>query len=568
MCPPGPHPLTSLALRQPFMVASNDPSLADGEEVDDLLNELIDSSNDSTEVSDDSPDTSSSGESNSLIPAVGDEVMNEDIDSFGILTLLRTILARNTMPHILLLATSAFFLNILANSSADGSAEFAAMGFISLAGSYAIVALLSKKESLQRMLHTNPFSLTEGEEKTFSNVMIHKTKQIVKVWALPLVITGALLMPLMVIFGEEGPLGSVASHLPLALGSLFVAWSIGQGVSFRASVATMIKEKVSEKSTEISPPHFWPVAITMMVANIIVGVLLIILFSAIQDKELATSLDQASTSIGGHVLFIVLILASQGGLLWWSKEFVESASTNKQSNSFSLRWGIAVQAFATWHLMSVYRQYMMASPSAFTTIEEGFLMIITVLLAIWGMTTKGIAKENSIFTKDNALFWGLAFGFGYAGSIVMVANVIGDVKGVLIAGHLITWLTLQLLHRAALKDFLITNGQIDKSRNDKVEPSDTSSEDSGSEAVVAAGKDTGDGGDDASVGENIDIDGDAIGDDSNVDWSGEIPDPIVADEDWGEEVQNEIPPVNTDDEDSSDQDEINGSLDDDLELLD
>ena len=176
------------------MVASNDPSLADGEEVDDLLNELIDSSNDSTEVSDDSPDTSSSGESNSLIPAVGDEVMNEDIDSFGILTLLRTILARNTMPHILLLATSAFFLNILANSSADGSAEFAAMGFISLAGSYAIVALLSKKESMQRMLHTNPFSLTEGEEKTFSNVMIHKTKQIVKVWALPLVITGALLM--------------------------------------------------------------------------------------------------------------------------------------------------------------------------------------------------------------------------------------------------------------------------------------------------------------------------------------------------------------------------------------
>jgi hypothetical protein len=547
------------------MVASNDPSLDGGEGVDDLLSDLIDSSNESTEVTDEAPDTSLSNDTNSLIPAVGDEVLNEDIDSFGIFTLLRTILARDTMPHILLLATSAFFLNILANSSADGSAEFAAMGFISLAGAYAIVALLSKKESMQRMLHTNPFSLAEGE-KSFSNVMIHKTKQIVKVWALPLVITGALLMLLMVIFGEEGPLGSVASSLPLALGSLFVAWSIGQGVSFRASIATMIKEKVSEKSAEISPPHFWPIAITMMVANLIVGVLLIILFSAIQDKELTTSLDQASTSIGGHVLFIVLILASQGGLLWWSKEFVESASTNKQSNSFSLRWGIAVQAFATWHLMSVYRQYMMASPSAFTTIEEGFLMIITVLLAIWGMTTKGIAKENSIFTKDNALFWGLAFGFGYAGSIAMVANVMGDVKGVLIAGHLITWLTLQLLHRAALKDFLISKGQIDKSGNDKAEPSHTPSENSGSEAIAAAGKETGEG--EAPIGENIDLGGDAIGDDSNVDWSGEIPDPIVADEDWGEEVQNENPPVNTDEQDSSDQEEINGSLDDDLELLD
>ncbi|HIG03519.1 MAG TPA: hypothetical protein EYQ53_03965 [Candidatus Poseidoniales archaeon] len=551
------------------MVASNDPSLDGGEEADDLLSDLIDSSDESTETTDGSTDSSSSGETNPLTPAVGEKEFNEDIDSFGIFTLLRTILARNTMPHILLLATSAFFLNILANSSADGSAEFAAMGFISLAGAYAIVALLSKKESMQRMLHTSPFSLTEGEEKSFSNVMIHKTKQIVKVWALPLVITGALLMLLMVSFSDDSPLGSVRSYLPFGLGSLFVAWSIGQGVSFRASIATMIKEKVSEKSTEISPPHFWPIAITMMVANLIVGVLLIILFSAIQDKELTTSLDQASTSIGGHVLFIVLILASQGGLLWWSKAFVESASTNKQSNSFSLRWGIAVQAFATWHLMSVYRQYMMASPSTFTAIEEGLLMIITVLLAIWGMTTKGIAKENSIFTKDNALFWGLAFGFGYAGSIAMVANVLGDVKGVLIAGHLITWMTLQLLHRAALKDFLISKGQIDKAGNDKTEPSDTPSENSGSEAIAAAGKEAGDGEEDeAPVGENIDLDGDAIGDDSNVDWSGEIPDPIVADEDWGGDEQNENPPVNTDEEDSSDQDESNGSFDDDLELLD
>jgi hypothetical protein len=192
-------------------------------------------------------------------------------------------------------------------------------------------------------------------------------------------------------------------------------------------------------------------------------------------------------------------------------------------------------------------------------------MIITVLLAIWGMTTKGIAKENSIFSRENALFWGLAFGFGYAGSIAMVANVLGDVKGVLIAGHLITWMTLQLLHRAALKDFLISNGQIDKAGNDKTESSDTPSENSGSEAIAVSVEDVEN---NATDGDNIDLQGDAIGDDSNVDWRGEIPDPIGTDDDWGGDVQNENPSANTDEEDSSDQDETNGSFDDDLELLD
>lgn len=498
-----------------------------------------------------------------LVPATGVEEINEEIDAFGIMALLKTILARDTMPHILLLTISAFLLNLLSRSSADGSAVIAAMGFISLAGAYAVVALLSQKKSMQRMLHTNPFTLDEGGEKTFSIVMIHKTKQIMKVWALPLVITGALLMLMMVLFSEEGPLGYVGAYLPIALGSLFVAWSIAQGVSFRASIATLIKEKVSDKSNEVNSPNFWPAAITMLVANLILGILLIMLFSAIQDKELATSLDQASASIGAHVLFLVLIIVSQGGLLWWSKTLVERASTAKQSNAFSLRWGIAVQAFATWHLMSVYRQYMMVSPSTFTTIEEGLLMVFTVLLAIWGMTTKGIAKENSIFSKDNALFWGLAFGFGYAGSIAMVANVMGDVKGVLIAGHLITWLTLQLLHRAALKDYLVSNDMLDGSSEDSSEDGESNAEDDGTEnddtdndetksPSVEENDDSDDsysgteepaeerdsnGNNSAATSDNIDSDGDAIGDDSNVDWSGDIPAPIGSEVDWDDDLE-------------------------------
>ncbi|MEO2120428.1 MAG: hypothetical protein ABGX44_01295, partial [Candidatus Poseidoniia archaeon] len=50
----------------------------------------------------------------------------------------------------------------------------------------------------------------------------------------------------------------------------------------------------------------------------------------------------------------------------------------------------------------------------------------------------------------NALFWGLVFGFGYAGSITMITIMLSDVATVLMFGHAITYLTLLHLHRKTL----------------------------------------------------------------------------------------------------------------------
>lgn len=549
------------------MVESGDPLISSDEE-ENLLDTLNEGFENVPEE-----ETLNQNNTTGLIPAVAEEEMNEDIDAFGLMTLLKTILARNTMPHILLLVITTFALSMLSNNSAEGSSTVAAMGFISLAVAYSVVALLSRSESMKGVLHTNSFSVDEGGDKTFSLLLIHKIKQIAKVWSLPLVTTGAILMLMMVLFGEEGPLAIVGTNLPIILGSLFVAWSIGQGISFRTSISTLIEEKVADKSSEVNTPAFWPVAITMMIANLLIGIILIMLFSSIQDKELATSLDQASASVGGHILFLALILISQGGLLWWSKELIETASSNKKSNAFSLRWGIAVQAFATWHLMSVYRQNMMVSPSTFTTIEEGLLMILTVLLAIWAITTKGIAKENSIFTRDNALFWGLAFGFGYAGSIAMVANVMGDVKGVLIAGHLITWITLQLLHRAALKDHLTSMGHITPNStqgnaevSEGVDENGSKDKDESTEETDGiAESEVNNSVNDVEHNENNDTtadNGDSIGDDKGVDWSNNIPEPITSGVDWDDNEEGGLQTSSNASEESESQ------LDDDLELLD
>ena len=489
---------------------------------------------------------------------------------FGLLSLVKTVLAPATMPHLLLLvlATSALYIFTMTDSSDVD--VIAAMCFIALSLSYCATAYISGNEAIGRILRTAPYEISAGEDGPKARgKLFHLLKQILKAWALPLCIAGALMLLLVFLLGDEGSLSGIGSSLPLILASLFVLWSIGQGMSFRTSATTYIKGRLESKKAADKSGSFAVTAATMVIINLIIGGALVFIFVSIQDAELNTSNVEATML--KHILYLIALLISQGLILWWSKPLLEVAIKHKRAAAFSMRWGILVQAFAAWHLMSIYRQYSMASPQAFTIFEELFLMVFTVLLAIWGTTTKGMAKGSSIFTKDNALFWGLAFGFGYAGSITMVANVLGDVKAVLMAGHAITWLTLLMLHRFALRDFIYSENLSD---GDTVSDSDgvaseardnSDADDSGDDEPVDAAE-TGNSAS-ADTGMAVTGDGSAIGDDAEVDWKTDIPSPIESDDDWHlddddseEGIDDGLGDVEGDDDDDD--------LDDELELLD
>ena len=84
-------------------------------------------------------------------------------------------------------------------------------------------------------------------------------------------------------------------------------------------------------------------------------------------------------------------------------------------------------------------------------LEEFVLMLLTVVLAIWALASRNVSKGGKLFTSDNALFWGLSFGFGYAGSIAMISNITNGIGGNNIAttmaiGHIITALTIIILY--------------------------------------------------------------------------------------------------------------------------
>ena len=77
-------------------------------------------------------------------------------------------------------------------------------------------------------------------------------------------------------------------------------------------------------------------------------------------------------------------------------------------------------------------------------------MIVTVFLAIWALTSKGEGSESTLFTRDNALFWGVAFGYAYAGSVAMITSVMDDVRTVLIGGHILVVATVMWSQRSML----------------------------------------------------------------------------------------------------------------------
>ena len=129
----------------------------------------------------------------------------------------------------------------------------------------------------------------------------------------------------------------------------------------------------------------------------------------------------------------------------------KDASRHSVTHVVARKWFWATQLFITWHVLSIFRSIDTASTDTLIFIEELLLMIVTVFLAIWALTSKGEGSESTLFTRDNALFWGVAFGYAYAGSVAMITSVMDDVRTVLIGGHILVVATVMWSQRSMLE---------------------------------------------------------------------------------------------------------------------
>ena len=80
-----------------------------------------------------------------------------------------------------------------------------------------------------------------------------------------------------------------------------------------------------------------------------------------------------------------------------------------------------------------------------TLLEESILMAVTVLLAIWALHPNQPKSGSRVVGEHNALPFGIAFGYSYAGSVSMLTVTFEDIRGVMMLGHALTLLTVLII---------------------------------------------------------------------------------------------------------------------------
>ena len=329
----------------------------------------------------------------------------EDDDSVSLFDLLKTLMHPKTLPHVFNLFVSSALLFILLSSQAQAQSIL----FVSFSLAYVLMGTVFLKQFEQRK------QLSSNQSSSF-------IKRLFIPLLLPLAISGVLTLLLFLTLGEDDGIGEL---LPSGLASLFVIWSILQG---RAVLNWM---KISGNEVKYVPPN----APLLIIVFLIVIALLMYLNDVVQGHS--------TIQFSEYILFLVLV-----GVCVVAGFYLTKGHRMKMSQSANLRprytrTMFIVMLFIVWHLFTVQRQFNEGS-QALMFVEEILLMMFTVVMSIWTVTSKSYRSQFRIVTQRNALPLGIAFGFAYAGSIAVLSEIFGDVRNVLIAGHLIVVITMLL----------------------------------------------------------------------------------------------------------------------------
>ena len=325
-----------------------------------------------------------------------------------------------------MLALASIALFVLARMEAE---VWSAYGFIGFSVAYLCLAPLSKNERIGGMLRYN----TDDDSNDKPPISAR-----FKILIVPIILGFVFVTLIYVIFGESGVLSQVGSFLPATLGGLFVLWAVAQGRFF--GLATMNAINVPEEG-QSNPDGYSPVPSLVMTSTLVV----VMTFAVTEGLRFV--LGSSSFSVWPY-LFSFAVYGLCIYATWTQRK---EASLHSVTHVVARKWFWATQLFITWHVLSIFRSIDSASTDTLIFIEELLLMIVTVFLAIWALTSKGEGSESTLFTRDNALFWGVAFGYAYAGSVAMITSVMDDVRTVLIGGHILVVATVMWSQRSMLE---------------------------------------------------------------------------------------------------------------------
>lgn len=345
----------------------------------------------------------------------------------SLLALLKVLLSGRTLPHLVLifLLSSGLFW-----TASSGGESFAAICFLSMAGGYLLTGVLAGLSTVRRWIQLPEEPASEG---------VSRVKQIVfsfRICLFPMAMAAVTFGALMSLVGEQGVLGDQTASLQFVLGSCFVVWAVVQGRAFSRWLASVSASRLPDQADRTEG----------RLRRSGVSTLLLLVALATGVLALVTFMKEGTVSVPDLLADNLLLYAA---LVWlfalaWrrSNGAMLAASNRSDFHAFSTRWMLLTQVFMTWHLLTVWRHWAMTPSVELRLIEELLLMMFTVVMAIWGLTSKSYRSSIQMIHSHNALPVGLAFGYAYAGSVAMLTAALDNVENVMMLGHAVVILTV------------------------------------------------------------------------------------------------------------------------------
>ena len=343
----------------------------------------------------------------------------------SILALLRILLSVSTLPHVV---TIVVLSSLLQFATVSGLEAMGAMGYVALSGGYFLTGLMSGRPTVDRWIR---LAEREGDERSTLSRMLGSFR----ICIFPLVMSVLVFASLLALFGEQGAVADLTSVLPWVLSSCFVVWAIVQGRGFGRWLSSVSASKLP--GADAREPGLSSRS-TVVSFALIMCLTVVLLYGF---ESLVDSSTGFVNALLGNSIFLVIVSAVFA-LSWRRSRGARlRASSRADFHRFGGRWLFLSQLMITWHLLTVWRHQFITPSTAVLVAEEFLLMMFTVLMAIWGLTSRSFRSPLKLVNLNNALPMGLAFGYAYAGSVAMLTTVLDDIRAVMMAGHLVVAMT-------------------------------------------------------------------------------------------------------------------------------
>lgn len=357
-----------------------------------------------------------------------------DFENINIIQLTKRMLSPKTLPHLVV----AGLISVLLFYLVRVNDVLTSVAFLSLSLSYLIISALASNSAVSKLTTYHP---TDNDisimKRLFSSF---------KITVVPLLLASALIGLVYYSIGGKGN-----NWVVPVLGSLFILWSVAQALSFRVGMVEWLGNGLGDAKL-----HTYREKISTTSQIVIVQSFAFLIVWIGQTLNSAEKISLGEAFLGGF-LFICLTTLVQVVTLWITKQEREAAGNEKGIAAFSFKWMIISQIFITWHLFSVYRRNFMETSSISTIFEESILMALTVLFAVWSLTTYTVNDGKRIVSEEASLPLAISFAYAYAGSVSVLSVAFDGVEGVMTVGHLLSVITMILLLKPTLRNSRISS---------------------------------------------------------------------------------------------------------------